>query len=100
MIYCFDLDGTICSQEEDYTKARPFKFRVQQVNDLYDNGETIYIDSARGSLTGKDWTKQTQTQLTKWGVKYHKLRTGIKMYADIYIDNCGINDKDFFEDRI
>ena len=25
MIYCFDIDGTICTQEKVYSDAKPFK---------------------------------------------------------------------------
>lgn len=100
MIYCVDIDGTICSHEEDYNNARPFYHRIQQVNDLYDDGHTIVYDTARGSVTGKHWYDITKAQLERWGAKYHRLRTGQKIYADYYLDDKGLNDKDFFEDRI
>lgn len=99
MTYCIDIDGTICSHEEDYNNARPFDYRIRQVNDLYDEGETIILETARGSNTGIDWYDITEAQLKKWGVKYHKLRTGVKIYADFYIDDKAIEDVDFFEDR-
>ena len=68
MIYCFDLDGTLCSQQDlDYENALPFVKRVKHVNDLYDDGHTIIIDTARGSgaTKGKDWTEITEKQLVK-----------------------------------
>ena len=99
MIFCFDLDATICSQEPDFdlTKAKPIKERVKRVNKLYDEGHTIIIDSARGSNTGIDWRKFTEKQLKNWGVKYHELKVGKKTFADCYIDDRGLSDKDFFK---
>lgn len=98
MIYCFDLDGTLCVDTNgQYEKAKPIIERVNIVNNLYDNGNTIIIETARGSVTKKDWYEITETQLIKWGVKYHSLRVGNKIYADYYIDDKGINDKIFFK---
>lgn len=96
MRYIFDLDGTLCSQEEDYNNAKPLKRRIAKVNRLYDSGHTIIIDTARGSMTGKDWYSMTENQLKEWGVKYHTLRTGEKMYGDFYVDNRQISDTAFY----
>lgn len=95
--YCFDLDGTLCTETKGkYEKAKPYKERIDRVNQLYAKGNTIIIDTARGTLSGKDRFDLTEKQLKEWGVKYHLLRTGIKLYADHYIDNKAINDKAFF----
>ena len=99
-IFVFDLDNTLCSHEIDYTKASPFLDRIDIVNTLYDNDHTIIIDTARGSQTDIDWYEITKKQLDDWGVKYHKLRTGIKIYADYYIDDHGISDIDFFKQKV
>ena len=102
MIYCFDLDNTLCDTKQnsdgtmDYMGASPFEDRIALVNSLYNDGNTIYIETARGSGSGIDWFLQTKNQLDGWGVKYHQLRTGIKFPADIFIDDKGISDKDFF----
>jgi trehalose-6-phosphatase len=96
--YCFDLDGTLCTNTEgDYESALPYTERISIVNDLYEKGNTIIIETARGSKTGLDWNQITKNQLNKWGISYHKLRAGVKIAADIYIDDKGINDKSFFE---
>jgi len=86
MIYCFDVDGTICTQEEDYSNAQPFLDRIKQINFLYDEGHKITFYTARGYLTGIDWSETTKNQFEKWGVKYHSLVFG-KPNADIYIDD-------------
>ena len=100
MIYCFDLDGTLCEQMNlNYDEAQPFINRIKIVNDLYDNGHHIIIDTARGSgaTKGKDWFAITKNQLDSWGLKYHELRTGVKFSADHYIDDKGQSPESFFE---
>jgi len=94
--YCLDLDGTLCSHEENYEEAQPYLGRIKKINKLYKKYKII-IDTARGSETGINWEEITKKQLKKWGVKYDILRVGKKIYADYYIDDKGINDKDFFK---
>jgi hypothetical protein len=97
MIYCFDLDGTLCDTiNGDYVNSKPFTERIEIVNDLYKNGNYIIIETARGSITGIDYFELTTNQLNKWGVNYSELRTGVKKYADFYIDDKAIKDSDFF----
>ena len=103
MIYCFDLDGTLCSQQDlDYENAKPFMKRIKHVNDLYDSGHTIIIDTARGSgaTRGKDWTDITLKQLEAWGVQYHDLRVGVKFSADVYVDDKADNADNYFENCV
>jgi uncharacterized cupin superfamily protein len=97
--YCFDLDGTICSQEPDnkqaaYNQAVPFPKVIERMGALYDNGHTIKIFTARGSATGIDWSAFTENQLKEWGVKYHELIFG-KPEADTFIDDRAISIKDW-----
>jgi CMP-N,N'-diacetyllegionaminic acid synthase len=105
VIYCFDLDGTICSIVEnnegfpDYTMANPLVDRIKKINELYDNGHTIIVETARGSVSGQDWFDITKTQLETWGVRHHQLRAGVKFNADFYIDDKGINAEIFFEEK-
>ncbi len=101
MIFCFDLDGTLCTNTNgDYKKAQPILDRIKKLNYLYDSGNTIKIDTARGKTTGIDWTEVTKNQLNEWGVKYHELRVGIKMNADYFIDDKCITDINFFDEKI
>lgn len=96
-IYCFDLDGTLCTiNDGKYDKAKPYLDRINKVNELYDSGNHIIIETARGSVSGVNWYKLTNKQLNEWGVKFHKLRTGVKIYADIYIDDKA-SDLKFFD---
>jgi len=53
MIYCFDLDGTICSSVEnsEYYNSIPDKTVVDEINRLYDSGHEIIIMTARGCVS-------------------------------------------------
>ena len=94
--YCFDLDGTLCTNTEGaYADAEPFLDRIQKVNELFESGNHIYIFTARGTVTGIDWRSLTEEQLKKWGVKHHELQLG-KPFAHVYIDDRGMSDKEFF----
>jgi histidinol phosphatase-like enzyme len=80
MIYCFDLDGTLCKLPDsydagEYDKSYPMVSRIDKVNNLYDKGNKIIIETARGSVSGKDWYQVTEEQLKNWGVKYHRNQT-------------------------
>jgi hypothetical protein len=100
MIYCFDLDGTLCTNTNGiYSEAKPFYDRITIVNELYESGNTIIIDTARGSTTKINWYELTEKQLNEWGVKYHNLRVGVKLNFDILIDDKCINDTLFFKNN-
>ena len=81
-----DIDGTICTQEKDYTDAKPFVDRIQKFNERYIAGDTIVYFTARGTETGIDWEQVTRDQFKEWGVKSHQLLFG-KPSADLYIDD-------------
>lgn len=97
MIYCFDIDGTICTQVDDgeYKNAKPIKNRIKKINKLYDQGNKIIFLTARGFVTKINWHELTASQLEKWGVQYHELYL-TKPHADIYIDDKGLKDSEFF----
>ena len=98
MVYCFDLDGTLCNTDgNNYKDSNPKKDRIKIVNALYEDGHTILIDTARGCVSGKNYFFFTMEQLKSWGVKFHTLRTGLKFGADIFIDDKGISDEAFFK---
>lgn len=90
MKFVVDLDGTLCTQESDYSFAKPIINRIYKINELYEKGNTIIIFTARGSETNIDWSNITINQLRRWGVKYHKLIFG-KPSADYYIDDRNID---------
>jgi hypothetical protein len=97
--FCFDLDGTLCTNTEGaYELAQPILDRIARVNGLFDSGNKITIFTARGSTTGIDWTELTAKQLLSWNVKYHSLILG-KPFADLYIDDKGVSDSEFFKNE-
>ena len=100
MIYCFDIDGTICTNTDGkYEAAKPILDIIKKINILHSKGDTIYFYTARGATTGIDWKEITENQLQKWKVRYHKLFMG-KPTADIYIDDKSINIKDWLNMEI
>lgn len=102
-IYVFDLDNTLCETIKnpngfwEYEKSKPLKERIKLVNRLYEEGNYIIIDTARGSGSGKDFYELTKNQLNIWGLNHHELRTGVKISSDYYIDDKAINSETFFD---
>ena len=96
MIYCIDVDGTICNERKDfnYYKAEPIPEMVKKINMLYMAGHTIKIFTARGMARGEDFKALTEFQLNQWGVKYHELIMG-KPSADVYVDDKAMLPHDF-----
>ena len=102
--YVIDIDGTICDKDfcrEDYNyeTSVPKYDRIQKINQLYDEGNTIKYFTARGMgrydnsriLAEKYFYNLTHTQLKSWGCKFHQLILG-KPSGDIYIDDKGRNE--------
>jgi len=105
MIYVFDVDGTVCTNTKngDYDKAEPIVERIEEINKLYDLGNTIIFQTARGMgrtdnnviQAYKLFYNYTKRQLDEWGIKYHDLFLG-KPDGDLFIDDKGRRDEDFF----
>jgi hypothetical protein len=106
LIYVVDLDDTLCRSpygpgldgklSPQYFDAEPIKERIEHINQLYDQGHIIIIETARGSHSGRSWFFKTLHQLKDWGLKFDHLRAGVKYSADFYIDDKAINSEDFF----
>ncbi|MGE4299501.1 MAG: methyltransferase domain-containing protein [Desulfovibrionaceae bacterium] len=95
MIYCFDIDGTLCTNTNGaYETAEPFPDMIARVTALYDAGHTIKLFTARGTVTGIDWRELTESQMRAWGLKYHELILG-KPEADVFVDDKTINALDW-----
>lgn len=86
--FVFDIDGVIAKIQKDldYGMSEPNEKMIQIVNKLYDYGNKIVLFTARGYVTGKDWSEVTKDQMKRWGLKYHELKFG-KPNADYYIDD-------------
>ena len=95
MIFCFDIDNTICTtKRKDYKSAKPKKNVINLINELYDSGHTIKIFTSRYMGRNKDNEKlvrrkyymETKNFLKKWGVKYNHLILGKPSY-DVFVDD-------------
>ena len=91
-----DIDETICTtpEDRDYTKSSPILENINKANTLFEEGNKIVYWTARGTVTGLDWSSVTIDQFKKWGVKYHDLKFG-KPYYDLFIDDKNMNTKDW-----
>lgn len=112
--YILDVDGTICQAEKredgtyDYVNAIPFPRVIERVNDLYDQGHTITLFTARGMRTHKGNVKKikesVQPVLEEWlvknSVKYHELILGKPWGENVfYVDDRGLSLKSFTYDN-
>jgi hypothetical protein len=105
--YVIDIDGTICTNGTcascKYEDSMPKLERIAVINKLYDEGNIIKYFTARGMGRYEDDAEKahqkfynlTKLQLEIWGCKYHELILG-KPSGDVYIDDKGVNDNDFF----
>jgi uncharacterized HAD superfamily protein len=94
--YIVDIDGTICSLTNgDYANAVPKIDRIDKINQLHDSGHTIIYWTARGTVTGIDWTEITYKQMSDWGVKYTELKLG-KPHYDSFICDKAFNSDNYF----
>lgn len=87
----FDIDNTICNTKGvDYRESTPNYSMIEKLNNKYNEGYYIILQTARGTETGIDWKELTEKQLKEWGVLYHKLMFQ-KAAGDIYIDDKACN---------
>ena len=99
---CFDIDNVICrtNVSNNYSKSKPNIKVIKLINELYDNGHTIKIFTARymGRTSDnpikaeKKARKITLYQLKKWKVKFHRVYFG-KPSSDLYVDDKNLNFK-------
>lgn len=96
--FCFDIDGTLCTQTKNYKNAKPIQKMIDTVNLLYNAGHKIILNTARGKNSGKNWQELTFRQLELWDVKYHAVYF-TKPPADYYIDDKAVKIDDFLFGR-
>ena len=89
MIIYVDIDETICFYDGverlGYKNAIPNFSNISKINRLYEQGNTITYWTARGSVSGIDYYKLTEEQLTRWDCHYHHLIVGQKPPYDLLI---------------
>tara|TARA_R100001015_G_C4623346_1_gene181103 strand:+ start:1560 stop:1862 length:303 start_codon:yes stop_codon:yes gene_type:complete len=98
MVIYVDIDETICEygNVREYSKALPIIERIEKINKLKEEGNTIVYWTARGSTTGIDWTDLTKNQLSEWGANYDQLKMA-KPHYDLFICDKAINSERYFE---
>jgi CMP-N,N'-diacetyllegionaminic acid synthase len=88
-----DIDETICfySSQRRYDLSEPNFENIAKINKMYNEGWKVIYWTARGSVSGKDYSDHTLSQLNEWGCKYHDLITGTsphpKPHFDLIIDD-------------
>jgi capsule biosynthesis phosphatase len=108
--FIMDIDGTICqahldeSGKYDYVNADPFQQVIDKVNQLYEDGHTIILFTARGMRTHKGNVKKIkelvlpvlEDWLKRHEVKYHEIQVG-KPWGPhpIYVDDRCLSIKSF-----
>ena len=96
MIYYVDIDNTILQTVDmNYENSIPIVDRIEKINRLYDAGHEIIYWTARGTLSGIDYTELTKNQFKKFNVKYTKLLFNKPVY-DLFIDDKNINSDVYF----
>lgn len=109
-IIAFDLDDTLCFRDpkfehlgfEKYKFCEPIPEMINKLNKLYDEGNTIYVYTARGMATFKGDTMKiynalycmTLESLKEWGIKHHGLIMG-KLHYDLLIDDKAMSLQEF-----
>ena len=102
-----DLDKTLCTKKKDnetYADVLPHKDLINILNNVYDNGAEIYIESARNMLTQNNneakviknigWT--TLKWLKDNNVNYDGIKFG-KAMGSCYIDDKALRPKEFIK---
>lgn len=102
-VYYVDLDGTICETPGmDYADAEPIWAAIEEVRRLKRAGHDVVLWSARGTMTGEDWTELTRRQLKRWdlleGRDYDHLSVGEKPAWDYVIDDRAISAREWHDD--
>jgi hypothetical protein len=91
MRYAFDIDNTLVhTVGSDYENSTPIQHRIDRVNQLYDQGHTVYLLTARGMASGRDLYELTVKQMHDFGIKHHRLIMG-KPDVDLFVDDKAIS---------
>ena len=95
-IFCFDIDGVICSKvKSNYIKAKPKKESIKIINKLFEKNYIIIFTSRYMGRNNDNIQKakaqgykKTLRQLKKWNLKFHELRFGKPSYDFFLDDKC------------
>jgi CMP-N,N'-diacetyllegionaminic acid synthase len=97
LTYIVDIDRTILDTiNGDYHYAKAIPDRIAAINKLHREGHKVIYWTARGAISGKDWTEFTRKQLSHFGCEYTELWCN-KPHYDVWIDDKAINSEDYFK---
>ena len=82
-----------------YELSEPNKERIEYINKLYDEGNTITYWTARGGHSGINYEDMTISQLQEWGCKYHYLKCN-KPSFDLFIDDKCCNADSYWKEHL
>ena len=99
--FCFDLDNTLVTYPEiinDYTTVKPKHDNINMLRTLKKLGHYIIIHTARRMRTHKGNVSSVEAEikeitiqtLKEYDIPYDEIYFG-KPYADVYIDDLGVN---------
>ena len=78
IIFCFDIDNTICSTKGmNYSTARPKKKVINLINQLYEKGHTIKIFTGRYMGRNNDNVKKAYKAGFKNTFRHKKVKNGL-----------------------
>lgn len=90
--FVIDLDGVLVETEgQNYATSKPIPEAIHKVCKLVEEGHTIVIQTGRN----KCYESMTMVQLDEFGIPFHGLSIGEKVAGDVYIDDKGLNVKDW-----
>ena len=90
MKFKIDIDDTILKSENNYKDIKPFYGIIKKINDLYNRGDIIIIETGRHW----DYLDLTLNQLKQIGLKFHTLIMG-KPPVDYSIDDKNLTPYEF-----
>ena len=93
-IYAIDLDNTLSLWAFRNEAPTPIQERIDKVNELYKKWNVILICTARNP---KYYAITLWWLISNW-VMFHWLNMQYKPWADIFIDDKAVSDKEFFND--
>jgi hypothetical protein len=112
VIYCFDIDGVICTTEgDDYANAEPDVDVIERIKRLHEEGHTIRYYTGRGwggaqRAASDRWTAAldlTGRQFKEWGLpgdEYGIYNIHRKPPADVYVDDKAMTAWEFRAGKI
>ncbi len=92
LVFSIDIDGIICENNnfENYKISKPIKENIKKINELYDKGNTIILNTAR--------LEEDRYITIEW-LYYNKVKYDVllmnKIRADFYLDDRNITIKEF-----